>query len=84
MIQPAYLSVENTRCDARKFRGNCGQIVRSGGITICEHTTLRHKSKNKTITICRRCLNNARLMGRLIGRAGNYSVFSVEMVKNKF
>lgn len=67
MTQPAYKSQENVYCIA-----GCRQIVKSNGVSICEHITLHHKTESKTACICRRCAYNARKVQALTGHNGSW------------
>jgi hypothetical protein len=81
--QPAYLTAVNIRCI-----GGCSQIVESDGVPVMTHTilksngaskeahtVLRHKcSPGETALICRKCRGDSRIMEKLTGERGNWTI----------
>jgi hypothetical protein len=89
MNQPAYLQSVNIRCI-----GGCSQVVKSNGVPVMthtvlksngvpqqRHTVLRHKcSPGETALICRKCRGDFRIMEKLTGEEGNWTVGETVLV----
>ena len=71
MKEPAYKHAINIRCAA----AHCSQIVKSDGVTICDHTVLGHKfSRGETIVLCRLCAKRADVTRLFLGKEKDYEI----------
>lgn len=71
MTQPMYKQALNIRCAA----AHCSQIVKSDGVTICDHTVLGHKfSRGETIVLCRLCAKRADVTQGFVGEKNDWEI----------